>query len=77
MNKMLAHCFNPQLKLILSLHVAKCNGRGRVQSSDWQTRLSMRNKLLLNIAFIYRFRHPNVIFRSFNNDIIFQNLFAF
>ena len=37
---MLAHCFNPQL------------ARGRVQSSDWPARLSIRIKHVLNIAFV-------------------------
>ena len=46
---MLAHCFNPQL------------ARGRVQSSDWPARLPIRIKRVLNIAFVYSFRHPNFI----------------
>ena len=39
-NKMIGHCFNPQL------------ARGRVQSSDWLAWLSIRIKHILNIAFM-------------------------
>ena len=62
---MMGQRFNPQLT------------RGRVQSSDWPARLSIRIKRLLNI--VCSVRHPNFIIYlgSFNNDIIFQNSFTF
>ena len=41
--------------------VAAVNNRGRVQSSDWPMQLLFRIKRVLNIAFIYSFRHPNFI----------------
>ena len=63
---MLAHCFNPQLV------------RGRVQSSDWPAQLSIRVKRVLNMHF-YTVSDIRIskFFGSFNNDIIFQNSFAF
>ena len=64
---MMGHRFNPQLT------------RGRVQYSDWPSQLSIRIfKRVLNIACI---QFPTSEFHnfvcSFNNDIIFQNSFAF
>ena len=66
-NKMLAHCFNPQL------------ARGHAQSSNWPTRLSIRIKPILNIAII---QFPTSEFQKscfvrITNDIVFQTSFTF
>ena len=66
---MLGYRFNPQL------------ARGRVQSSDWPARLSIRIKRILNIAFIQfltsKFHYNSLVHLITILHVSFKNLSLF